>query len=105
MDDINIFSTPLLDGISIKEYKGLVIVRNVRAMSIVYDWLTRIRDIFGGRSGSYQNIMKTMEEEVLAEARENARKQGGNAIIDFKLDFDGIEGLVMATGQGMAVVI
>jgi len=32
MDDVRIFTTPILDGIKIKEYKGIVIARNVRAL-------------------------------------------------------------------------
>jgi len=30
MNDVQIFTTPILDGIKIKEYKGIVIARNVR---------------------------------------------------------------------------
>ena len=31
MDEIKIFTTPILDSIRIREYKGIVIVRNVGA--------------------------------------------------------------------------
>lgn len=105
MEEVRIFRTPILDGIKIVEYKEMVIVRNVRAMSIVHDWLTRIREIFGGQSGSYQDMMQTMQAEVMAQVRDEVLKQGGNAIVGFDLDFDSIEGLLMATGQGMAVVV
>jgi len=60
MDDVQIFTTPILDGIKIKEYKGIVIVRNVRAVNIIRDFFTAFRDIFGGRSESYQEVMKSM---------------------------------------------
>ncbi len=104
-DNIRIFTTPILDNIKILEYMETVIVRNVRAMSIVHDLLTRVRDVVGGRSGSYQDLMKKMEEEVLEEIKEKARKMGANAIIDFKLDYDSIDGLLMASAQGTAVVL
>ena len=105
MDNIKVFSTPILDGVKIAEYKDMVIIRNVRAMSIIHDMLTRVRDIVGGQSGSYKKLMKTMEDEVMTEAREKAAELGANAIVGFKLDFDSIEGLLMATGQGMAVIL
>ena len=105
MENVKIFRTPILDGIKIVEYKEMVIVRNVRAMSIIHDMLTRVRDIIGGQSGSYKKLMKTMQDEVMAEVQEEAVKLGANAVVGFDLDFDSIEGLLMATGQGMAVVI
>ena len=105
MDEVNIFTTPILDGINIKEYKGIVIVRNVSAINVVKDLMTRVRDFVGGRSGSYQDQMKKMEKDVIAEAREEAQKLGANAIVDFKLDFDSIDTLLMASAKGTAVVI
>jgi uncharacterized protein YbjQ (UPF0145 family) len=109
MDDIQIFTTPILDGIKIKEYKGIVIARNVRAINIVRDFFTSFRDIFGGRSGSYQEVMKAMQAEVVAEAKEEAKKLGANAIVGFSLDYDNIgskrKSLLMASAKSTAVVI
>jgi uncharacterized protein YbjQ (UPF0145 family) len=105
MGDIRIFTTPILDGIKITEYKGIVIVRNVSAINIVKDLMTRVRDVVGGRSGSYQQAMKKMQEEVLAEVKAEAEEKGANAIVDFSLDYDSIDGLLMASAKGTAVVI
>lgn len=105
MDDVKIFTTPILDGINIKEYKGIVIVRNVSAINVVKDIMTRVRDFVGGRSGSYQTEMKKMEKSVIEEAKQQAFELGANAIVDFKLDFDSIDTLLMASAKGTAVVI
>jgi len=109
MDDVQIFTTPILDGIKIKEYKGFVIARNVRAINIVRDFFTTFRDIFGGRSGSYQEVMKAMQDEVLAEAKQKTRRLGGNAIVGFSLDYDNVgskrKSLLMASAKGTAAVI
>ena len=109
MDDIKIFTTPILDGIRIKEYKDIVIVRNVRAVNIIRDFFTSFRDIFGGRSGSYQDVMKSMQDEVIAEAKEEARRLGANAIVGFSLDYDNVgsksKSLVMVCAKGTAVVL
>lgn len=109
MDDVQIFTTPILDGIKIREYKGIVIVRNVRAINIIRDFFTSFRDIFGGRSRSFQEVMKSMEDDVIAEAKEEARKLGANAIVAFRLDYDNIgskgKSLLMASAKGTAVVI
>ena len=109
MNDVRIFTTPILDGIRIKEYKGLVIVRNVRAVNIIRDFFTAFRDIFGGRSESYQEVMKAMQNDVIAEAKEEAKKLGANAIVGFALDYDNIgsknKSPLMASAKGTAVVI
>ena len=109
MNDIKIFTTPILDGIRIKEYKGIIIMRNVRAVNIIRDFFTSFRDIFGGRSGSYQKVMKAMQDDIINEAKEEARKLGANAIIGFSLDYDNIgsksKSLLIASAKGTAVVI
>jgi len=109
MNDIQIFTTPILDGIQIRQYKGIVIVRNVRAINVIRDFFTHFRDIFGGRSESYQEVMKTMQDDVIAEAKDEARKLGANAIVGFALDYDNVgsknKSLLMASAKGTAVVI
>jgi uncharacterized protein YbjQ (UPF0145 family) len=109
MNDVRIFTTPILDGIKIKEYRGFVIARNVRAVNVIRDFFTSFRDIFGGRSESYQEVMKLMQEDVITEVRAEAAGLGANAIVGFSLDYDNIgsknKSLLMASAKGTAVVI
>ena len=98
MQDIPILTTPIVEGMVISEYKGLVTARNVRAVNV-----------FGGRSASYQEVMGDMEREVVAEIRAEAARLGANAVIGFTLDFDNVgsknKSLLMAHGKGTAVVL
>lgn len=109
MNEMPILTTPIVEGVKVTEYKGLVTARNVRAVNVVRDFFTAFRDFFGGRSTSYQEIMADMEREVLAEIRADATRLGANAVIGFSLDFDNIgsknKSLIMAHGKGTAVVI
>ena len=109
MSNIPILTTPIIEGSTIVEYKGIVTSRNVSGVNVIRDFFTAFRDIFGGRSESYQEVMKEMEHEVLREIRANAQQMGANAIIGFSLDFDNIgsknKSLLMAHGKGTAVVI
>jgi len=106
---MQIFTTPILEGVEITEYKGLVTAKNVRAVNVVRDFLTSFRDFFGGRSGSYQEVMDDIQREVIAEISQEAEKLGANAIIGFSLDFDNIgsknKSLIMAFAKGTAVTI
>jgi len=109
MTNLPILTVPIIEGQTIVEYKGLVTARNVRGVNVVRDFLTAFRDFFGGRSGSYQEVMADMEQEVLQEITASARQMGANAVIGFSLDFDNIgsknKSLLMAHGKGTAVVI
>jgi len=109
MPDIPVLTTPILDGVRIVEYKGLVTARNVRAVNIIRDFFTTFRDFFGGRSESYQEVMAEMELEVLGEIRSEADRMGANAVIGFALDFENVgsknKSLLLAHGKGTAVVI
>ena len=109
MNDVRVFTTPILDGIRIREYKGLVVARNVRAVNIFRDFFTGVRDVVGGRSGSYQKVMDSMQDEVLDEVKEDARRLGANAIVALQLDYDNIgsknKSLIMVSAKGTAVVI
>lgn len=109
MNSSQIFTAPILEGYRIAEYKGLVTARNVRAVNIVRDFFTSFRDIFGGRSGSYEGVMGDMENEVLATIAVRAEAIGANAIIGFSIDFENVgskrKSLVMAYGVGTAVVV
>ena len=102
-------TTPLIDGVEIKEYLGPVVVRNIRAVNIIRDLFTSFRDIFGGRSGAYQEVIDDMFREVLAEVREQALQLGATAVVGLRFDFDSVgakrKSLVMAIAQGTAVKV
>jgi uncharacterized protein YbjQ (UPF0145 family) len=104
-----ILTTPIIEGAKIVEYKGLVTAKNVRAVNLFRDIFTSFRDVVGGRSGSYQQIMDEIQQEVIAEITQEAVKMGANAIIGFNLDFDNVgsknKSLIMAFASGTAVVI
>ena len=109
MSEVRIFTTPVLDGLKISEYKGLVTAKNARAVNIFRDFFTAFRDVFGGRSQSYQNVMQDMENEVIEEIKREAQKLGANAIVGFRLDFENIgsknKSLLLAYAKGTAAVI
>ena len=103
-----ITTTHTLQNKEIVEYKGLVTVRNVRAINVIRDFLTSFRDFFGGRSGSYQDVMDDIEHELLNELKVKAEKMGCNALIGLIVDFNNIgsknKSLIMAYAKATGVV-
>lgn len=109
MNKVHILTVPIVEGMKIVEYKGLITARNVRAVNVVRDIFTSFRDFFGGRSGSYEDVMRDMEQEILNDIADKAQSMGANAVIGFSIDFDNVgaknKSLLMAYGKGTAVVL
>ena len=72
------------------------------------DFFAGIRDIIGGRSGSYEKVLRQAKDAAVAEMQERARQLGGNAIVGIDLDYETIganNSMLMVTASGTAVVI
>ena len=67
-----------------------------------------LRDFFGGRSSSYEEVLKKAKDTALQELQERATAMGANAVIGIDLDYEtvGANGsMLMVTASGTAVVI
>lgn len=72
------------------------------------DFFASIRDVVGGRSGSYEEVLREAKETALREMQENARAMGANAVIGVDLDYEtvGSSGsMLMVTACGTAVTV
>ncbi|SHG95649.1 YbjQ family protein [Tepidibacter thalassicus] len=102
-----ITTTNNIEGKKIKEYKGVVFGEVITGVNIVKDFMAGIRDIFGGRSQSYENELIKAREEAIEEMKIKARNLGADAIIGIDIDYEvlGQSGsIMMVTVSGTAVV-
>ena len=58
MRNFLVTTTPILDGIKITDYLGVVNANIVIGANFFSDFAASLTDFFGGRSGSYQNKPK-----------------------------------------------
>ncbi|HEY8403982.1 MAG TPA: heavy metal-binding domain-containing protein [Flavobacteriales bacterium] len=101
-------TTPSFEGKVIKEYKGIVTGETIIGANIFKDLFAGIRDIIGGRSGSYEKVLREAKQIALNEMQEEARKLGANAVVGIDLDYETVGangGMLMVTASGTAVVI
>lgn len=101
-------TTPQIEGRRILEYKGLVTGETIIGANAFKDFFAGIRDIIGGRSGSYEKVLRQAKDAAVAEMQERARQLGGNAIVGIDLDYETIganNSMLMVTASGTAVVI
>ncbi len=98
-------TTSILEGYEIKEYLGLVTGEAIMGASVFKDFSAGIRDIVGGRSGSYEQQLGEAKRIAMQELTEKAQEMGANAIAGMDLDYETIRGsMLMVSISGTAVV-
>ena len=105
---MTITTTPTIEGYPIREYKGLVTGETIIGANFVKDFFAGIRDIVGGRSGSYESVLREAKDTALKEMEERAEMMGANAIVGVDLDYEALgsnSSMLMVTASGTAVVI
>lgn len=97
-------TTSTLQDKKITAYYGLVSGESVIGANIIKDFLAGIRDIVGGRSGSYERVLKQAKEDAMREMTAQAVALGANAVIGIDLDYETVGGtMLMVTASGTAI--
>lgn len=87
---------------------GGVTGETIIGANVFKDFLAGMRDFFGGRSGSYEKVLREAKDTSLREMEERARNIGANAIVGIDIDYETIgEGnsMIMVSCSGTAVRI
>lgn len=89
-------------------YKGIVTGETIIGANFVKDFFAGIRDIIGGRSGSYEKVLCEARETAFAEMEEQAARMGANAIVGIDVDYETIGqngSMLMVAVSGTAVLV
>lgn len=103
-----ISTTPTIEGRPIQAYKGVVTGETIIGANLFKDFMAGIRDIIGGRSGSYERVLREAKDTALAEMQQRAQEMGANAIVGVDIDYETIGqngSMLMVAVSGTAVVI
>ncbi len=101
-------TTPQIEGHPIREYKGVVTGETIIGANIVKDFFAGIRDIVGGRAGSYEKVLAEAKDTSINEMMQRAVEMGANAIVGIDIDYETIgsnSSMMMVATSGTAVVI
>ena len=101
-------TTPTIEGHPILEYKGVVTGETIIGANFWKDIKASIRDIVGGRSASYERVLREAKDTSMNEMEERALEMGANAIVGIDLDYETIgaeNAMLMVAVSGTAVVI
>jgi uncharacterized protein YbjQ (UPF0145 family) len=105
-----VVTTPTLQGAEIVEYKGIVTGEAILGTNIFRDFFASIRDVIGGRSGSYERVLSDARQTAIDEMARQARDMGANAIVGVDIDYESISAgnsntMLMVSASGTAVVV
>jgi uncharacterized protein YbjQ (UPF0145 family) len=103
-----ITTTNAIDGKKVVAYHGVVTGQTIMGANIFRDIFAGIRDIVGGRSASYEKVLRSARDEALKELEEEARARGANAVIGVDIDYGALgsgESMLMVSVSGTAVTI
>lgn len=101
-----ITTTNNIEGKKITQYYGIVSGETIIGANVFKDFFAGIRDIVGGRAGSYENVLRQAKDTALQEMSDQAARMGANAVIAVDLDYETVGGsgsMLMVTAAGTAV--
>lgn len=108
MQNLILTTTPSIEGRKISRYYGIVSGEAIIGANIFRDIFAGIRDIVGGRSASYEEVLREAKQNAMDEMEENARRMGANAVVGVDLDYETIGSngsMLMVTASGTAVFL
>jgi uncharacterized protein YbjQ (UPF0145 family) len=103
-----ISTTHSLDNQPVQKYLGIVTGEVIAGANVVRDIFASITDIFGGRSGKYEEVLSRAREEAISEMTARAAQLGANAIVGVDIDYEvlGKTGsMLMVSVSGTAVFV
>lgn len=95
-------TTSILNGKTIKEYRGIVFGEVISGIDFVKDFTASITNFTGGRASEYEEELVAARASAIEEMIERAKKIGANGLIGVKVDVESIT--VGAQGQVMLMV-
>jgi len=108
MSSMLVTTTSTLEGRKIAEYFGICTGEAICGANLFRDMFAGIRDIVGGRSGSYEKVLREGKELAIEDMCAQAREMGANAVIGVNIDYEvvGEKGsMLMVAVSGTAVHI
>ncbi len=99
-------TTSTLEGRQVQQYLGLVFGDAVMGVNALKDLMGSFRDVFGGRSGTWERELGAGRDAALQGLVAQAQSLGADAVLGLSLDYETLGtngGMLMVTARGTAV--
>ena len=99
-------TTPTIEGGRIIRYQGIVTGEVILGANIFRDFFASIRDIVGGRAGSYETVLRDGRNTAFQEMIAEAQRLGANAIVGIDIDYETLgKSMLMVSVTGTATFV
>ena len=105
---MDITITHSIEGKRIIKYCGVITGEAILGANLFKDIFAGIRDLVGGRSGTYEKELRRARNIALQELQQYAEDLGANAVEGIDVDYEvlgGSNGMLMVSASGTAVVV
>ena len=99
-------TTPSIQDRTVTEYKGVVFGEIITGVNFLKDFEASIRNLVGGRAGSYEEELINARTAAMREMENRARALGADAVVGIDIDYEVLganNGMLMVTASGTAV--
>lgn len=107
-DRVKVTSSNTFENAEIIEYKDFIISNITLGRHVGRDFLAQLRNIFGGRSHSWEKSLEKGQKEAFDELLEKTEQLGANGIVSVRLEDEPLGangGMMNVKASGTAVVI
>ncbi|MEZ8823903.1 heavy metal-binding domain-containing protein [Vibrio amylolyticus] len=101
-------TTQSVEGKRIVSYKGVIAGEAILGANLFKDMFAGIRDMVGGRSGTYERELEKARLIAFQELETKAQELGANAVVGVDIDYEVLgqaNGMLMVSASGTAVVV
>jgi len=99
-------TTSTLQGREVEAYLGVVFGDAVLGVNVLKDLMGALRDVVGGRSGTYERELGAARDAAMAALTGQAQALGADAILGIDIDYEVLgsnNGMLMVSASGTAV--
>jgi uncharacterized protein YbjQ (UPF0145 family) len=97
-------TTPTVEGRAVGTYLGVVSAQTVLGVNAFKDVAAGMRNVFGGRSKSYEKELSSGIASVLEELESEAAARGAEALVGVDIDYETVgNNMLMISATGTAV--
>lgn len=97
-------TTNAVENHAVQEYLGVVCAQSVLGVNAFKDVAAGMRNVFGGRSRSYENELSSGVAATLEELEKQGAALSANAVIGVDIDYETVgNNMLMVSASGTAV--
>ncbi|MEM2889117.1 MAG: heavy metal-binding domain-containing protein [Candidatus Bathyarchaeia archaeon] len=103
--DVLVVTTPTIPGYRIRRVLGMVTGMTARTRGVGGKFVAGIQSMVGGEVSAFTYEIEKARTEALQRVKEQAHQMGANAVVGLDMESSDLQGIIIISASGTAVVI